>query len=304
MRKSVEGAGHSAGSSCCAALLVLAAAISPALGADVAPAGYAGSSVCAQCHDDLAAGLSRTAHADVALPSGVTGCEACHGPGQAHADGDTEQIRRFSRLGRREASEVCLNCHQRGELTLFVGSSHDARSVGCTACHSPHRPQSSRALLKAQVEVELCASCHRQQRAALLRSSHMPLREGRLTCSSCHSPHGGVGPSNLRQVSVNENCYSCHSEKRAPRLWEHPPVRENCALCHDPHGSQHPPLLHVKLPRLCQQCHDEIGLRTTPLTSTQPGHFFPALRLFSRSCMQCHVDIHGSNHPSGSKFQR
>ena len=49
-----------------------------------------------------------------------------------------------------------------------------------------------------------------------LRSSHMPLREGKMTCTSCHSPHGTVTPALLKEPSLNDTCYRCHAEKRGP----------------------------------------------------------------------------------------
>ena len=52
-------------------------------------------------------------------------------------------------------------------------------------------------------------------------SSHMPIREGKITCSDCHNPHGSVTEKLIRQASVNEVCYTCHAEKRGPFLWEH-----------------------------------------------------------------------------------
>ncbi len=140
-----------------------------------------------------------------------------------------------------------------------------------------------------------------------MRSSHMPMREGTMTCSVCHNMHGGIGPSNLRQASVNDNCYSCHAENRAPVLWEHPPVKENCAICHDPHGSLHPKLLVTRPPQLCQGCHDEARHMTQPWGSADiiPGTFTPSARGgINKSCSNCHQKIHGSNHPSGVRFQR
>ncbi len=82
----------------------------------------------------------------------------------------------------------------------------------------------------------------------------MPLREGKMTCTSCHNPHGTVTPSLLRENSLNDTCYRCHTEKRGPFLWTHPPVQESCANCHNPHGSNHESMLIIANPRLCQQC--------------------------------------------------
>ena len=46
---------------------------------------------------------------------------------------------------------------------------------------------------------ELCLQCHQMRRAQLQRSSHMPYREGKVTCTSCHNPHGSPNPSQLLQ---------------------------------------------------------------------------------------------------------
>lgn len=268
---------------------------------------YAGSEACAVCHDEHAAKFDKTnPHANVPTSWGVTGCESCHGPGQAHVDGegDKTKIRRFSELKGNEASEVCLKCHERGDHKLFAGSAHDSRDVGCTKCHSVHSPEREKTLLAAKSEFDLCTSCHLKKKASLLRSSHMPFREGAMTCSSCHNPHGGIGPTNLKQVSVNDNCYSCHAEKRAPMLWEHAPVKESCLNCHDPHGSIHQSLLTTKRPRLCQQCHDEASHPATAQASADDESFYPSKQLFNKSCTNCHTQVHGSNHPAGVRFVR
>ena len=162
------------------------------------------------------------------------------------------------------------------------------------ANHSP------RAHLAKETEIETCASCHLQKRATTMRSSHMPLREGKMTCTSCHNPHGSVTPALLRENSLNDNCYRCHTEKRGPFLWQHAPVIESCANCHDPHGSNHEKMLKVAKPRLCQQCHIESRHPTSPY-GRDPGS---AKFVMSGPCVNCHVNIHGSNHPSGFAFTR
>ena len=66
-----------------------------------------------------------------------------------------------------------------------------------------------------------------------------------MTCTDCHNPHGTPNPFQLKQASVNENCYSCHAEKRGPFLFTHPPVFDNCDNCHEPHGTINDCLLKV-----------------------------------------------------------
>ena len=78
--------------------------------------------------------------------------------------------------------------------------------------------------------------------------------------------------------------------------------------CHLPHGSNHARLLSASLPFLCQQCHSQMGSYGHPndmLTSgSLAGGARPDIRLLNRGCVNCHVQIHGSNHPSGARFHR
>ena len=273
-------------------------------------AGYAGSDTCAVCHSDHAAGLGRSRHglaADPRSPAANRGCESCHGPGQAHVDDEEKgHIRRFSTTAPAETNETCLTCHNRGNHAGWVGSIHESRDLSCTSCHSVHAPQSPRSQLAKATETQVCASCHRLQVAKTERAvAHMPVREGKMTCSSCHNPHGSI--TNVKALrtgsSVNESCTSCHAEMRGPMLFEHTPVRENCATCHDPHGSSNDRMLNVRMPMLCQRCH--VATRH-PATVYDNGAITSnkSNRMFGRSCVNCHSNIHGSNHPSGQFLMR
>ena len=258
-------------------------------------ADYVGMDACVQCHEDVVKDFMHTPHA-----ASAKGCEGCHGPGKAHVDagGDKSKIRVFKTLAARDSSATCMECHGKAGQKHWTGSMHDSRNVACAQCHEVH-PKGGmvpKALL-AKPQALLCTSCHLQKKAQLLRPGHMPLREGKLECTSCHNPHGTPNERMLLQTSVNQNCYSCHAEKRGPFLWEHAPVRENCLNCHDAHGSINEKMLKVKQPLLCQQCHQ---------TSSHPGPAYPAQSryAFNQGCMHCHPAIHGSAHPSGNRFFR
>ena len=121
----------------------------------------------------------------------------------------------------------------------------------------------------------------------------------------------------LKAESVNELCYSCHAEKRGPFLFEHAPVREDCVSCHEPHGTNHKRLLVQKLPNLCWNCHltgsghfgsgdnlsTELGARIAP-TGAPSGYPTANSRFVEKSCKNCHINLHGSNSPSGAYFVR
>jgi len=278
--------------------------------AAAAPGGYAGSDNCAVCHEDKVTSLKGTPHGQAKnprSPEAAHGCESCHGPGQAHVDDDAKgHIVKFAKTTPAANNETCLACHNRGKHAGWEGSGHERRNLSCTTCHSVHSPKSAERQLVQASETQLCATCHRLQVTKTERAvAHMPVREGKMSCTSCHNPHGSI--SNVKNLktgsSVAELCTTCHTEMRGPVLFEHAPVRENCATCHDPHGSSNDRMLVVRMPMLCQRCH---------IASKHPATLYDkdqittnkSNRMFGRSCVNCHSNIHGSNHPSGQFFMR
>ncbi len=266
-----------------------------------------GATTCIACHSDQGEAFKKNPHSkNFPLIKNIPfeeSCETCHGAGSLHAnaagnkaDPGYATIKNPKKLSAGEASKTCLQCHEKGQQAFWKGSQHQSRSLSCLDCHSMHHSMADK-LLKKESEMETCYQCHQLRKSQSMRSSHMPLREGKLVCTSCHNPHGSVGTRLLNQDTVNENCYSCHAEKRGPVLWEHPPVRENCLNCHSAHGSQHDKLLKIKRPRLCQQCHIESRHPSTGLTPD-------SIHVSGRACTECHSAIHGSNHPGGARFTR
>jgi DmsE family decaheme c-type cytochrome len=215
-------------------------------------------------------------------------------------------IRKFTEMTAAESSQTCLTCHNRGNHAGWEGSAHERRNLSCTTCHSVHTPKSfERQLVKAN-ETAVCVSCHRPQVAKTERAvAHMPVREGKMSCSSCHNPHGSISNVKALKVgsSIGESCMSCHTEMRGPMLWEHAPVKENCATCHDPHGSSNDRMLVVRMPMLCQRCH-VFSRHPATIYDNNAITVNKSNRMFGRSCVNCHSNVHGSNHPSGQFFMR
>ncbi len=272
---------------------------------------YAGLETCKGCHEDLATAFMKTLHgvaADPRTPSAKEGCESCHGAGSGHVNaggGRGVAIRAFgksSALNAEEKSAVCLDCHTKGKVKVWDGSSHEGRGLSCPDCHSIHGGNETN--LIARDEPEVCGRCHHQVATQLNKTSRHPIKEGKITCSDCHNPHGTVTDKLISANNLNDKCYECHTEKRGPFLWEHAPATENCVVCHQPHGSTHDKLLVSKRPYLCQRCHSN---------SRHPGTLYGKLageeglsvyqaennRLFDSSCQNCHSQMQGSNHPSG-----
>jgi DmsE family decaheme c-type cytochrome len=275
-------------------------------------AGYVGQDTCLGCHDDKMKGqFEKSPHAmktDPRSPAAKLGCESCHGPGGKHADDPgTHKTKNLRSTGSAaEINETCTACHSRQNHVLWDGSQHESRGLACSTCHSVHSPKSEDKQLKEVTQRELCATCHRDKISKLDRSGHMPVREQKMECSSCHNVHGTTNVRLLRKGdSVAELCTSCHAEKRGPYLWEHAPSRDGCVTCHDPHGSSNERMLVAKPPLLCQRCHVATRHPSTIYDQQAIGSAAaPSVRIYARSCVTCHSAIHGSNHPSGQRFVR
>jgi DmsE family decaheme c-type cytochrome len=276
---------------------------------------YVGQKTCQTCHQQEAGNWAHTIHAKVfglnpRSSIEAQGCEACHGPGSEHVKhpADLSTIISFSSKSRTpvpQQNAQCLSCHQGGQRIFWHDSVHETNNVSCSDCHNPMTTFAARGLTARESINETCFQCHKVQRAQFQERSHMPLLEGKITCVDCHNPHGSTTAPLLKADSVNEVCYSCHADKRGPFLFEHAPVRENCLNCHSPHGSNFEALLTTPRPVLCQQCHSQDGHPAQLLTrGNLPMGPMPDPRLIATSCQTCHVNIHGSNDPSGARFER
>jgi DmsE family decaheme c-type cytochrome len=260
---------------------------------------------CRACHESQVVAFESTRHG-----GNEQSCASCHGDATEHLrsnleGGETVPMTTFKDMKAEDVNQTCLSCHDKGKQANWHGGLHDRRGVSCASCHSVHSFKSADAQLKAKTEPETCATCHQNIRNKGMRASHHPVREGLMSCASCHDPHDGTKPKMVKGESVNETCLTCHAEKRGPFLWEHAPVRENCLSCHDPHGSNHEKLLAAKQPYLCQRCH---------LNTRHPGTMYdfrntlagpsPSNRLVEHACKNCHQNIHGGNAPSGPYLGR
>ena len=271
-----------------------------------ASAEFVGRDVCVTCHQSMDHTIMLSHDM-----SDEESCEMCHGDGAKHSDTEaSSDIRTFhekSFTAIESANESCLTCHGGDVDRHWPASSHQAAGVSCVACHSLQHPGEPYVTKSDMTQV--CMSCHTDVRAKMMRPYSHPVREGLMECSDCHQSHEPAGESELQQVTVNDNCYTCHAEKRGPFLWEHEPVTEDCTTCHDPHGSLHPGALVRRAPHLCQQCH-ALDTHDSKINThaNMPFDFSPAdhvqRAVYGRACMNCHPQSHGSNHPSGIYLMR
>ncbi len=255
---------------------------------------------------------------DPKTPMAQGGCESCHGPSAAHVasrskGGDVWPAIMWNgplAAPVEELNAICLGCHEGGQRINWQGSAMQRQGVACVNCHTVMAAVDPVRVKKTQPEV--CFACHAEQRAQTLLYSHHPIREGLVSCSDCHNPHGGPGEHALKEFTVNETCYNCHPEKRGPLLWEHQPVREACTNCHTPHGSVEQRLMRENMGFLCSSCHSAVtnssggafGGAHSMLGNLQGAALFNSALSNQRLCLNCHSAIHGSNSPNGAYFLR
>jgi DmsE family decaheme c-type cytochrome len=275
---------------------------------------YVGSETCMECHEESYDSYMKNYHAvkgDPRTPGAKQECESCHGPGAIHAEEEGEgpiiSLSPKSATPVEEKNAPCLRCHTKGKLVLWHGSTHEGRGLSCSNCHNPHQEYPKGFSKPTQTEV--CTQCHKRIRAELLRQSHHPIREGKMECSDCHNSHGTIADKLVDAQYGSLKCFECHANLRGPLLWEHPPVVENCLTCHTPHGSPRTPLLKAKMPYLCQRCHSNVGhpSQLQARSASESGQSVYRVlnnRGFYRACLNCHVQVHGSNHPSGKSLMR
>jgi len=245
-----------------------------------APAGtepvLVGSQVCQTCHAPYEDHKAFVYHRD---------CLTCHTPL------DEKHLVEGGKTMQFPDAEKCLACHKTQDIKRknWAYSEHGRAKLECRSCHGIHQPKKPKqfnlALWKADRKSTVCIDCHLDVAGRLNMPSHHPVKEGALSCVSCHDPHTG---KRTTMTSRNDKCFECHQAIRGPKVFEHAPVVEDCTICHNPHGSPNRRLLQVAQPMQCLQCHSLAGMHSRGGTAGLNGAQL-------RNCTNCHGAIHGSH---------
>ncbi len=161
-------------------------------------------------------------------------CESCHGPAAAHVEfreskleGEDPMVA-FRSLAHRPALGMCLQCHMESEVVTdgFKLGQDIFEYRDPTLLLDPERIDPSGRPLEliydgTPVSVSRCVA------------------EGKLTCATCHDPHGSSQPSQLRADPAKDTlCTGCHTEiaKNIGAHTHHTPAGagSRCIGCHMP----------------------------------------------------------------------
>jgi predicted CXXCH cytochrome family protein len=181
---------------------------------------------CLHCHASGAAPSlpdARNHYAREPFAKGGITCEACHGDASAHlASGGTVQMLRIDQLEPVRRDSVCLNCHLEGQAGVDrLGKRIEAFKPGDNlfdyALFFVYRSESgSGGRATSQWEALQKSACKRKS-------------GDRLTCTSCHDPHGS--PAAEDRVSFyRQKCLTCHAGVGFAE--RHHPENQDCTVCH------------------------------------------------------------------------
>ena len=130
------------------------------------PDDYIGADTCKACHEEAYNHFAATKMGKLFLkhPRSTqekNACEACHGPGKAHAESPgSGKDAKLITFGKKDPTpvevrnRVCLECHSKGARVFWKGSPHASRDVSCTGCHRLMVDNSPQNQLARATEIE------------------------------------------------------------------------------------------------------------------------------------------------------
>jgi Tfp pilus assembly protein PilF len=119
---------------------------------------------------------------------------------------------------------VCLQCHLEGDAAIY-------RAGRSLTSYQPGQDLSDSVVYFINTARPGFGGRAGSQYEALLRSACKRGSGDRLTCTTCHDPHGSPPPEE-RVSFYRGKCLSCHSGATFAR--EHHPEQQDCAVCHMP----------------------------------------------------------------------
>ena len=181
---------------------------------------------CLHCHaSNVARSLpeARNLYSGEPFAYGGITCASCHGDGHAHiASGGKVRMLDINALPPARRDSVCLNCHLEGQAAVI-------RNGKEMTGFAPGDDLFDYALYFVYKNENGSGGRATSQWEALLRSECKKVSGDRLTCTTCHDPHGSPAPEE-KIAYYRQKCLQCHD---AAGFGErHHPENSDCTSCH------------------------------------------------------------------------
>jgi Tetratricopeptide repeat/Cytochrome c554 and c-prime len=192
------------------------------------PAALPVDSNCLHCHAtavQTALPEARNKYDGAPFQQGGVGCTACHGDSSQHlAEKGHGPIINPTKLAPAKRDSICLQCHLEGDVAIYrAGTSLAQFHAGADL--------TDYAVYFVKASTESGGGRASSQYEALLRSACKVASGDKLTCTTCHDPHGS--PSAEERISYfRGRCLACHTNPKIATM--HHPEERDCAVCHMP----------------------------------------------------------------------
>jgi predicted CXXCH cytochrome family protein len=181
---------------------------------------------CLHCHaSNVARSLpeARNLYSGEPFAHGGITCASCHGDGNTHvASRGKVRMLAINALQPVRRDSVCLNCHLEG-LTAVIRNGKEIEDF------VPGDDLFDYALYFVYRNEHGSGGRATSQWEALLRSECKKISGDRLTCTTCHDPHGSPAPEE-RIAYYRQKCLQCHNA--AGFTERHHPENSDCTACH------------------------------------------------------------------------
>lgn len=267
-------------------------------GTENEPTGYTGSITCQACHEEVFQTWKSSKHANefktdredsrtcnICHSTGLSsisqvpveknvGCEACHGPGEAHVSnsGDPDKIVAT------KSADICGRCHNGNrsgdEITGILDYKPgmklaDIKGLKLIPISPDRTPPFFKDVHPSLTYNMWSVSGHAKPPDRDIRINDKKW-EGPITCAACHNPHYSDNPSQL-VMKPEELCKSCHFQSAVLKGLGAKGIEEtrslhtaiSCVSCHMTEKNHLMKMLRPDDPDLseerldsCSDCHD------------------------------------------------
>lgn len=181
---------------------------------------------CLHCHASGVAEAQKDArnhYAGAPFAFGGISCSSCHGDATAHiASAGKVHLANIDAMESVQRDSICLNCHLEGQAAVV----REGRQLDSFA---PGDNLFDYALFFVSSGENGSGGRATSQWEALLKSECKKRSGDRLTCTSCHDPHGSPSPAE-RVAFYRQRCLQCHNQ--AGFEASHHPENPDCTACH------------------------------------------------------------------------
>ena len=188
---------------------------------------------------------------------------------------------------------------------MWDSGMHKKMDVACSDCHTVHGPPKTPAGYGTTLaglgyspswEYAVCGKCHLDIKAQVQQEGPPPPR-GRqdhlLQLPPAARQHESLDDQGRR--ASTSSAIRATQRRGVPICWSIPRLTRTATRATRPTAASTSGSWWRRYPNLCQDCHDQSHRATRYSRETLFTGKCPANQSFGRACLNCHVDIHGSN---------